>query len=51
MNNEARIGLLSAHKQKFIIFFYFVNRAAQVPKVELSVLLRPLRTKLIKCHF
>jgi len=51
MNKKARIGLISINKQKFIINFHFVNLAAQVPWVGLPALLRPLRTKPIKCHF
>ena len=51
IDKVASIGLLSTHNQKFIIIFYFVNLATQAPWVGLPALLRPLRTKLIKCHF
>ena len=51
MSKEARIGLLSTHKQKFLIIFNFINLAAQAPWAGLPALLSPLRTKLIKCHF
>ena len=43
--------MLSPHKQKFIIIFYFVNLATGPLGRTFLPFLRPLRTKLIKCQF
>jgi len=49
--NMPPYSLLSGDRGKFIIIFYFTNLTAQAPWVGLNALLRPLRSKLIKCHF